>query len=165
MGAEVVLSRTQIFLAKEVRLWDNVVMANTTEHISIRLPVDLVARINLDMLAESRSRSKVIELRLRSVYGTDRVHEHDAGGLHGAETMKHEWETKASIVAGIEKRAALREICAGTIPANVGTIEPPPLQHWPACLECDSPMREVKGKWACSDASCAMYGKEQKGKP
>jgi hypothetical protein len=32
------------------------------------------------------------------------------------------------------------------------------------CCVCESPMREQKGKWACSDPSCAMYGKEQKGK-
>jgi hypothetical protein len=32
------------------------------------------------------------------------------------------------------------------------------------CVSCDSPLREVKGKLACVDRSCGMYGVEQKGK-
>ena len=33
------------------------------------------------------------------------------------------------------------------------------------CLECDNAMREVKGKWACVDVGCAMYGREQRCRP
>jgi hypothetical protein len=32
----------------------------------------------------------------------------------------------------------------------------------PTCCECDALMRELKGKWACVDQSCSMYGREQK---
>jgi hypothetical protein len=32
----------------------------------------------------------------------------------------------------------------------------------PRCVVCDSPMRDVKGKWACQDVSCGKYGVEQK---
>jgi hypothetical protein len=77
--------------------------------------------------------------------------------------------------------AALREICAGKMIVNEdgsgwtgiettvkrdGTnfhqsyIAGRPTT--PTCIDCDLPMREVKGKWACADVSCAMYGKEQK---
>ena len=79
--------------------------------------------------------------------------------------------------------AALREICAGKVqdrvsdgcsplrseggesPGNGGSQnsmlgkDGHPVR---LCVECESPLREVKGKWACADASCAMYGKEQK---
>lgn len=32
------------------------------------------------------------------------------------------------------------------------------------CVVCDAPMRDLKGKWACSDVSCAKYGLEQRPK-
>ena len=32
------------------------------------------------------------------------------------------------------------------------------------CSVCEGSMREVKGKWACTDESCAKYGVEQKAK-
>lgn len=54
-------------------------MANTTEHISIRLPRDLISQIDVEMLADSRSRSKVIELRLRRSYGSDGMVQTDTG--------------------------------------------------------------------------------------
>lgn len=34
----------------------------------------------------------------------------------------------------------------------------------PSCTECDEPLREAKGKWACVDQGCALYGREQKSK-
>lgn len=45
-------------------------MANTT-HVSVRLPSNLVAEIDLQAKDESRSRAKVIQLRLRESYGLD----------------------------------------------------------------------------------------------
>ena len=64
--------------------------------------------------------------------------------------------------------AALREICAGNTPAmpsdayyDAGAGVHSTLQPR-LCVVCDSPMREVKGKWACADQSCAMYGREVK---
>ena len=166
MGAEVVLSRTQIFLAKEVRLWDNVVMANTTQHITLRLSADIVAQVNTEAEREQRSRAWVIQRRLRESYG-NQVGDGRAGvGKEPKPDM-----------------AALREICAGKVqdrvsdgcsplrseggesPGNGGSQnsmlgkDGHPVR---LCVECESPLREVKGKWACADASCAMYGKEQK---
>lgn len=32
----------------------------------------------------------------------------------------------------------------------------------PPCMECGEDLRNVKGKWGCADASCPLYGKEQK---
>ena len=62
---------------------------------------------------------------------------------------------------------ALQEICEGKIqvttnsaggwPHTVSVDLPPNL-----CIVCDSPMRQVKGKWACADMSCWKYGVEQK---
>jgi hypothetical protein len=76
-------------------------------------------------------------------------------------------------IVGKVPSQALREICAGkrdegrTDPMNDVKARPNeaavPSDPKP-CVECTNPMREVKGKWACADASCAMYGKEQKGK-
>lgn len=64
---------------------------------------------------------------------------------------------------------ALREICEGKVvtlpdkwasPMTAEQVEK--MAPDPVCVVCDSPMREVKGKWACVDQSCAKYGVEQK---
>ena len=62
--------------------------------------------------------------------------------------------------------AALREICEGNLPdkwaepMTAGQIER--MIPDPVCVVCESPMRKVKGKWACPDMSCGKYGVEQK---
>ena len=69
---------------------------------------------------------------------------------------------------------ALQEICAGKITKEGWGFELPAGATitssevsicdivMPICIVCDSPMREVKGKWACQDVSCGKYGVEQK---
>src|ERR1700759_2306847 len=52
-------------------------MANTTKHTTLRLPVDLLGMIDQEAATESRSRAKVIELRLRRSYGHVSVDEPD----------------------------------------------------------------------------------------
>jgi hypothetical protein len=63
--------------------------------------------------------------------------------------------------------AALREICAGKIHPDDTLAKMGAAGHGsgladPVCIVCESLMREVKGKWACADVSCAKYGVEQK---
>ena len=60
--------------------------------------------------------------------------------------------------------AALRDICAGTVPVHRhGNYDPlVEMRQIQLCNTCESPMREVKGKWACQDVSCGKYGVEQK---
>jgi hypothetical protein len=71
----------------------------------------------------------------------------------------------------VDVKADLREICTGifaTPPrkfeATLETKDGVGIEHplVPLCVVCGTPMREVKGKWACPDASCAMYGREVK---
>jgi hypothetical protein len=66
---------------------------------------------------------------------------------------------------------ALRDICAGNIGPKTedayidDLIREDVESHQlltKLCIVCEEPMREVKGKWACSDPSCAMYGREVK---
>jgi hypothetical protein len=68
--------------------------------------------------------------------------------------------------------AVLREICDGkgldgggeryqSDSALPGEFTEPP-SNAKLCIVCESPMRSVKGKWACADPSCAKYGIEQK---
>ena len=58
----------------------------------------------------------------------------------------------------------LRDVCAGKLGREpkvaeiVSVDSAPQLQKF--CIVCDSPMREVKGKWACADVSCTMCGIE-----
>ena len=47
-------------------------------------------------------------------------------------------------------------------PSNAPRVS---LAAQPQCIVCESPMREVKGKWACVDVGCAMYGREQRCRP
>jgi hypothetical protein len=70
----------------------------------------------------------------------------------------------------------LRDICAGKIlapqdwaaPLTEEQVDDPGFGEVvvpaPLCSVCEQPMEESKGKWACGDESCAMYGKVQKGK-
>lgn len=63
-----------------------------------------------------------------------------------------------ALVSGIMERREDSDIQDASAQLSEGKMP------WPSerCSECDSCMREVKGKWACVDQSCAMYGREQK---
>jgi hypothetical protein len=86
------------------------------------------------------------------------------------------FQVESTDYPGLErKKAALREICEGKINAlHVPNIKPwqagynaaiddvLPIVQGKLCIVCESPMREVKGKWACADLSCGKYGVEQR---
>jgi hypothetical protein len=61
---------------------------------------------------------------------------------------------------------ALRAICAGSIP-RVEVAQEDIEDCTPECCECGHKLtgKVIKGvvvAWACSDAGCPMYGKEQR---
>lgn len=63
-----------------------------------------------------------------------------------------------ALVSGIMERREDSDIQDASAQLSEGKMP------WPSerCSECDSCMREVKGKWACVTVGCAMYGREQK---
>lgn len=95
-----------------------------------------------------------------------------AAGKAGGDRPGGEGVGRGDSGAGIDK-AALRAICAGEITKSVLDAPMPTsmqaaarelLSQAKLCVACDSHLREVKGKPACGDQSCGMYGVEQKGK-
>ncbi len=69
----------------------------------------------------------------------------------------------SGIMAKEDARPALDGLDVADVPLkawqDLSDSLPP---HGPSCSECDNPMRELKGKWACVDVSCGMYGREQR---
>ena len=122
---------------------------------SLRIPDVLQARIKSVSQGEGMAAWILEACRMR-LDGDTSVSE-EAGGTSVAASIPAPQSTKPDL-------AALREICAGTPIPDLEITDSGEVAVKP-CIVCDTPMREVKGKWACADQSCAMYGREQKGKP
>jgi hypothetical protein len=135
-----------------------------------RLPEILVKRIDAAAESGGVSRAQFIaeacRMRLDATGGEDEGC--DPVGVGGTRVLVGSGN-------GLDQRppvdmATLREICAGKVTYVPGPASSPDSEGWAhgemvavrPCAVCDSPMREVKGKWACADASCAMYGREVK---
>ena len=79
----------------------------------------------------------------------------------------HAGSTPASPAKTTMKK--LRTIAAGVGHAMMNPPSRDPVEDFhaappepqPLCVSCLGLMREVKGKWACSDVSCGLYGREQ----
>ena len=132
----------------------------------MRVPDVLLARIDT---AASGERTKWIleacRMRLDKTGSGEEPQTHQTTGVGtGLGQLPDNRESSALTSPTTPNMAALREICAGNLEPHIedstgfrGVDHP-----IKPCVVCDSPMREVKGKWACVDQSCGMYGKEQK---
>ena len=126
-----------------------------------RLPEMLVKRVDAAAASGGVSRAQFIaeacRMRLDGAAGSRPI------ARHMSEPPQDLNESGQVSGSGKPDMASLRAICAGDLIGKPLTMEDvEAMRPDLPCSVCELPMREVKGKWACSDVSCSKYGVEQK---
>jgi hypothetical protein len=110
-------------------------MPNTTEHISIRLPSEMVAYLRAQAKTKGRSLAYIVAQHIRTVT---------------VPTFETQVKRDGTNVHRVIYEQPIAD--SASVPIT------------PECVECNRPLRRVNGKLVCCGIGCPMSGKEQQAK-